>query len=312
MLVEVFCNNRSSLFADEFYDCLPRVCPECGMPMEISEALTGLHCSNNKCPDKVAQRLVAMANKLGVKDLGDARAIDFVRKYNLDNPLLIFSYEPDVDGTMTDRTNLEISNRIANAFKERNKFTLAEYVKIANLPFIQESATAVFDGYDDLEEAYKAIEMGGVEFIRDRLNIKEKGTEDVSVRALKVYDSLMTFKSDLFAVLDDVQIIKIFSNTDMISIKAVCSTSVGAGFKTKADFYATCNNLYGNMHIDFGSSVTKKTQYLIWAGADGSPAEVTNKVKKARAYQDQGVDIKIVTALQFLEILEKLSKGSAE
>jgi NAD-dependent DNA ligase len=309
MLVQSFCDNRNDLFADEFFDCLPTVCPECGMPMEMSEALTGLHCSNPKCPDKVAQRLVAIANKLGVKDLGDARAIDFIRKFQIDNPLLIFSYEPDEDGTMTDRTNIEISKRIADAFKARNKFTLAEYIKIANLPYIQESATSVFEGYDDLAEAYEVIERGGVEYIRDKLNIKEKGTEEVSIRALKVYDSLMTYKSDLFDALDGVEIIKIYSNKEMTSINAVCSTAVGQGFKTKADFYATCNNLYGNMHINFGNSVTKKTEYLVWAGADGSPSEVTNKVKKARAYQEQGVNIEIVTALQFLDILEKLSKG---
>lgn len=312
MLVQAFCENRSDLFADEFYDCIPQVCPECGMPMEITETLTNLHCSNPRCPDKVAQRLVSIANKLGVKDLGDARAIDFINKFGIDNPLLIFSYEPNEDGQMTDRTNLEISNRIANSFKERNKFTLAEYVKIANLPYIQESASAIFEGFDDLDEAYKAIESGGVEYIRDKLNIKAKGTEDISIRALKIYDSLMTFKVDLFDALDSIQIIKIYTNKDMISVKAVCSTAVGVGFKTKADFYATCNNLYGNMHIDFGSSVTKKTQYLVWAGADGSPSEVTNKVKKARAYKEQGVDIKIVTALQFLEILEKLSSGNSE
>jgi hypothetical protein len=119
----------------------------------------------------------------------------------------------------------------------------------------------------------------------------------------------MTYKSDLFDALDGVEIIKIYSNKEMTSINAVCSTAVGQGFKTKADFYATCNNLYGNMHINFGNSVTKKTEYLVWAGADGSPSEVTNKVKKARAYQEQGVNIEIVTALQFLDILEKLSKG---
>lgn len=309
MLVQVFCENRSTLFADEFYDCLPQVCPECGMPMEMSETLTGLHCSSPKCPDKVAQRLVAIANKLGVKDLGDARAIDFVRKFGVDNPLLIFCYEPEEDGTMTDRTNMEISKRIAGSFKARNKFTLSEYVKIANLPYIQESATAVFDGFDDLAEAYQAIESGGVEYIRDKLNIKDKGSEDISIRALRVFDSLMTFKTDLFDALDGVEIIKIFSNANMVAIKAVCSTSVGGEFKTKADFYATCNNLYGNMHIDFGNSVTKKTQFLIWAGANGAPSEVTNKVKKARAYQAQGVDIKIVTAMDFLGMLETMSKS---
>lgn len=309
MIVDVFCDNRSELFDDRFYDCLPKTCPECGMLMEMSETLTNLHCSNPRCPDKVAQRLIAIANKLGVKDLGEARAINFIRKFGITNPLHIFSYEPSEDGTITDNTNEEISERIANQFKSRNKFTLAEYVKIANLPYIQESASAVFDGFDDLKDAYDAIEKGGVEYIRDKLNIKSKGTEDISIRALKVYDSLMTFKDDLFSAIDDVQIIKIFSNTNMTAIKAVCSTSVGVGFKTKADFYATCNNLYGNIHIDFGNSVTKKTQYLIWAGADGSPAEVTNKVKKARAYKEQGVDIKIVTALQFLDIIDKISKG---
>ena len=47
-------------------------------PMEMSETLTQLHCSNPKCPSKVAQRLVAIANSLGVKNLGDARAQKFV------------------------------------------------------------------------------------------------------------------------------------------------------------------------------------------------------------------------------------------
>ena len=209
---------------------------------------------------------------------------------------------------MADNISLEVSTKIANQFKERNKFTLAEYIRIANLPYIQTSAFAIFDGFDDLAEAYKAIESGGVEYIRDRLDIKAKDTEDVSVRALKVYDSIMTFKSDLFDALEGVEIIKIHTG-EMTTIRAVCSTEVGGEFRTKADFYATCNNLYGNLHIEFGNSVTKKTEYLIWAGADGKPAQVTNKVKKARAYNEKGLDIKIVTAMEFLSILEDISKG---
>lgn len=308
MLVNVFCENRTPLFADEFYDCLPQTCPVCGMPTEMSEALTGLHCSNPKCLSKVAQRLVAIASSLGVKDLGAARAEKFIANFGMDNPLLVFCYDPDEDGQMAEDISLDVSKKIANQFRARNKFTLAEYIRVANLPYIQTSAFALFDGYDDLGEAYKAIEAGGVEYVRDKLDIKAKDTEDVSVRALKVYDSLMTFKSDLFDALDSVEIIKIHTG-EMTTIRAVCSTEVGGEFRTKADFYATCNNLYGNLHIEFGNSVTKKTEYLVWAGADGKPAQVTNKVKKARAYNEKGLDIKIVTATEFLGVLEALSKG---
>lgn len=306
MLVEVFCNDNSPLFSEDFYSCLPKRCPICKMPMEMSEALTGLHCSNPKCHSKVAQRLVAMATQLGVKNLGDARAEKFVDNFGIDNPLLIYSYEPDEDGQMAEDISLDVSRDIVRQFKDKNKFTLAEYVRIANIPNIQMSAFSLFDGFDDLEEAYKTIEAGGVEYIRDCLNIKSKGTEDVSIRAVKVFESLMTFKSDLFEAIDGVEIIKIHTE-GMKTIKAVCSTEVGVGFRTKADFYATCNNLYPNIHIEFGSSVTKKTDYLVWAGANGSPAAVTNKVKKARAYNEQGCNIKIVTATEFLGVLEELA-----
>lgn len=306
MLVPVFCQNRNPLFQEIFFDSLPQYCQECEFPMEMSEALTQLHCSNPKCPSKVAQRLIAIANHLGVKDLGESRAQKFISNFGITNPLLIFGYEPDVDGQMAEDISLDVSNKIVKQFVDRNSFTLAEYVRMANLPNIQMSAFSIFGDYDELEDAYRDIERGGVEFIRDKLNIKEKDTEDISIRALKVYDSLMTFKDDLYEGLNYVNIIKTHTE-GMTMLKAVCSTEVGVGFRTKADFYATCNNLYPNIHIEFGNSVTKKTDYLVWAGADGSSAAVTNKVKKARAYNEQGENIKIVTALQFLKILEEIA-----
>lgn len=308
MLVNQFVADASPLFNEKFYDCLPQECPVCGMPTEMSETLTGLHCSNPRCYAKVAQRLLAIANSLGVKDLGEARAEKWILNFGITNPLDIFTYEPDEDGPMADDISLEMSNKIVNQFKARKKFTLAEFVRIANLPNIQMSASAIFGQFDDLEQAYKAIESGGVEYIRDCLNIKDKGSEDISIRALKVYESLMTYKADLVEGVAYVDIIKLHVE-GMKTLKAVCSTEVGQPFRTKADFYATCNNLYPNIHIEFGNSVTKTTNYLIWAGADGvAKAAVTNKVKKARAYIDQGVDIKIVTAKEFLGILEHMGK----
>lgn len=320
MIVKEFCDNRINDLPDEFYDSLPQYCPDCDYPMEMSETLTQLHCSNPRCTSKVAQRLVAMANSLGVKGLGSSVATKFVTNFKIKNPLLIFTYEPQYDGAIGDGVSVETSQKIVDQFLAKNKFTLPEYVKIANLPFIQSSASAIFGNYDTLEDAYKDIEAGGVDFIADKLAIKNE-EDSLSIRALKIYDVLTMYKDDLFQAIGAVEIIK--TNTaDMTKLLAVCSDEVGSPFKTKADFYATVNNLYGDVHVEFGNSVTKKTQYLVWAGAEGTGARVTNKVKKARAYNEQYEEkkasgtlkpeeheIKILTASQFLEILKNIHEG---
>lgn len=323
MLVPEFCRNRNGIISDKFYESIPQYCFEdgCGFPMEMSHTLTQLHCSNPRCPSKIVQRLVAMANQLGVKDMGESRAAKFVHTYGITNPLMIFTYEPNTDGAMGEGISLDVSNKIVSQFNEKKSFTLAEYVRIANLPFIQTSAMSIFGDYDSLEEVYDEIDKGGVEFIRSKLNIKkgdEEDTENISIRALKVYESLMTFKSDLLQAVDWVNIIKTHTE-GMKTLKAVCSDEVGAPFRTKADFYATVNNSFENVHVEFLNSVTKAIDYLVWAGADGSPARYTNKVKKVTAYnekyeankeagtvKDGEHYIPIVTANQFLEILKEM------
>ena len=159
--------------------------------------------------------------------------IFFVKTFNITNPLNIFCYEPNEDGTMGDGISLETSNKIVNQFLEKRKFTLSEYVKIANLPFLQTSTTAIFGDYDSLEDAYKDIESGGVDFIAKKLSIAK--SDNISIRALRVYDTLMQFKNDLLECVNDVEIIKT-NNEDVIKLTAVCSDEVGYPFKTKADF----------------------------------------------------------------------------
>lgn len=338
MLVRDFKNTFGYIYEDAFLDSLPNTCLDdrCNSPMEISEALTGMHCSNPKCPTKVANRLVAMAQMLGVKDLGAARANTFITTMGINNPLLMFAYEPSVDGVMGQGISMETSQKIVDQFLAKKSFALWEYVRLANLPFIQTSALQIFGDFDDLTEAYNAIEAGGVAYIQDKLSIKAKNSKssigsavaagvdldnlslDVSVRALKIYTSLMTFKSDLFQVLPYVNIIKL-NDGEMKVLRAVCSEEVGFPFKTKSDFYATINNLYSDLHVEFLNSVNKSIDYLIWAGADGSNVRVTNKVNKVRGWnakyeehKAQGTlkndehEIPILTAQQFMLVLQTL------
>lgn len=328
MIVSDFKECSGDRFPEEFLELIPEFCYEdgCNYPMEMSETLTQLHCSNPRCPAKLVQRLVALAQDLGIKNLGESKAKAFFSSLGVSNPLLIFAYEPDVDGAI-EGSSLEVCNSIVDQFKDKKRFTLAEYVRIANLPFIQTSTDAIFGCYDDLGKAYDDIESGGVEFIQDKLSINKK-EDEISLRAIKIYESLMTFKNDLFQAIGFVEIIPMNSenvisfksvDTDsedftieegkVLSIKAVCSTEVGGAFRTKADFYATINNLFPNLHVNFAKSVTKDINYLVWAGADGTPGvRVTNKVNKARSYNEKyDTGIKIVTAYQFLKEMERIS-----
>lgn len=325
MFVEDFIKNMEGQFPDMFFESLPTYCFDCGSPMEISEVLTGLHCSNPRCKSKVAQRLFAICQKLGVKDLGKKRAEKFVSTYGIDNPLLIFAYEPSEDGAIGEGVSLEMSEKIMSQFNDKRDFTLSEYVRIANLPFLQTSCVSIFGDYSSLEDAYKDIENGGVEFIRDKLDIKKGSPEigdissSISIRALKVYETLMLYKDDLFQALPFVNIISSKDDNDLIYLKAVCSDEVGYPFKSKNDFYATVNKAHSNIHVEFLDSATKSIDYLVWAGADGvTPARHTNKVKKVQVWNEaytstgKGKNIPIVTASEFLDILKELSQNQKE
>ena len=330
MFVKDFVENNDFDFPDMFLRSLPTYCFDCGSPMEISDVLTGLHCSNPRCNSKVAQRLYTLCQMLGVKDLGKKRAESFINKFGIDNPLLIFAYEPDSDGCMSDSISLELSNKIVNQFKDKRNFTLSEFVRVANLPYLQTSCSHIFGDYDSLEEAYNDIERGGLDFICDKLSIK-KGSNDISdsgeisIRALKIYQVLMLYKTDLFEALPFVNIIEVNknrNNSDMVFLKAVCSDEVGYPYHSKNEFYSDANSISSNIHIEFLQSVTKGIDYLIWAGADGSPARYTNKVKKVNGWNDiyrsklesnsltdKDKEIKIVTASQFISILKDLKIG---
>lgn len=182
---------------EEFLELLPQVCPHegCNSPTLISETLTTLCCSNPRCPVKVSRRLLAMLQKLGIKGIGESACRRFVDELGLTNPLLVFAYNPDEDGTFTSSTNMEISRKFYRDLQSRNNFTLGEFVRIAQLPDIQSSAIEIFDGYSSLEKAYEDIESQGIDFVRRKLGIGKESELDRLVP--RVYDELMLIR-DIF------------------------------------------------------------------------------------------------------------------
>lgn len=281
----------------EFVDCLPDVCETCGCPLEISETLTGLHCSNPKCEDKVVMRMRAICQDLGILTFGESTIKKFVEYYDIENPLEIFALKPGIE--IAPDVSAKVAESIINQVCEHKNFLLWEYVRIANIPFIQTSAQQIFKGYSSLEDAYSDIEKGGVSFIQEKLGIVSDG--EVSIRAMKIYESLMTYKDDLIDCLEEVNIIDMSNKREL---NVVCSDQVGYGFGKKTEFYAYVNDKFGDkVHVNFLPSVNRKIDYLVWAGADGSPARYTSKVKTVEGYNAKGLNIPIVTAEQFINIV---------
>lgn len=284
-----------------FADCLPEVCPTCGSAMEIRESLTGLQCSNPRCPDKLVMRIRAICQSIGVLNFGESTIEKFLEYYEVTNPLNIFALRKGM--LISDEISQEVSDKITMQIESKRDFLLWEYVKVANLPDVQTSAKDIFGDYTCLKDAYADIEAGGVSFIQQKLGISNNN--EVSVRALKIYNSLMVFKDDLFECEQDVNIITL---EDKMELDVVCSDQVGGGFAKKSEFYAYVNETFKDkVHVNFLSSVKKGIDYLVWAGADGSPARYTSKVKTVEGWKEKGTcDIPIVTAQQFIELMEKL------
>lgn len=284
----------------QFAEVLPEFCETCGAPMKISETLTGLHCSNPRCKDKMVMRIKALCNDLGILKFGESTIEKFIDYYKPDSPMDIFQLEEGM--LLAPDVSPKISDDVIRQIKEKRKMQLWEYVMFANIPFVRTSARKIFQGYKNLDDAYKDIVSGGLIFIQDRLGISEYN--ELSVQAMKVYNNLIEYKDDLYSGINDVEIIDL-SNKKQLNV--VCSDQVGNGFSKKSEFYAYINNTYADkLHVDFLSSVTKSIDYLVWAGADGTPARYTSKVQKVERYNEKGCNIPIVTAQQFIDIVENL------
>lgn len=284
----------------KFADCLPEFCEVCGAPLAMRETLTGLHCSNPKCPDKVVKRIEMICNDLNILNFGESTIQKYVETYNVTNPLRIFSLCKGM--SLGDDVSPKVSEKVVDQILTKRKFLLWEFVMYANLPEFKTNARKVFQGYSSLTEAYNDIEAGGVRFIQEKLGTSN---EWVSITALKAYRTLIEYKEELFEGASYVEIEDIGNKREL---NVVCSDEVGAPFRKKAEFYAYISDTFGDKaRVNFLSSVTKSIDYLVWKGADGSPARYTSKVKTVEGWNSRGkTNIPIITAEQFISVMHDL------
>ena len=300
IFVEDLKNDFSSNLPERFLDILPEVCDECGSPLEISETMTGLRCSNPRCKNKIVMRIRAMCKDLGIVDFGESTISKFIDYYDVKNHLDFFELQEGM--ILSDEVSDKVSEKVISQLVRKKDFLLWEFVQVANLPFIRTSARKIFQGYSCLDDAFDDIEDGGVDFIQEKLGIAKEDT--ISLQAMKIYVNLMEFKDDLLEGESNVNIISMEGKREL---NVVCSDQVGGSFKKKQEFYDYVNKTFGDkVHVNFLSSVSKSIDYLVWAGADGSPARYTSKVQKVERYNEKGSNIPIMTAEQFIEEMGRL------
>lgn len=312
MLVSDFKEQEGYLFEEDTLILIPNKCSSCGNELEINPSLTHLSCTNPRCIDKVTLRTVAMLDQLGVVDIGEPTIKKLVNAFGIESPLVFFMYEPEDWESVDEDLYSDALKRKADALyaqlDSKRGMTLIEFVKYANLPNVQTSADKLFEGVSSLEEFYEELELNGDTYIQDKLGIQA----EISIRSSKLYLTFMEFKEDLFEVYDSGFVSILEDDRADVRINAVCTDEVGGGFRRKSDFYTYIEENYKNkIHIDWGKSATKSMDVLIWAGADGTSARYTNKVKKTETWNEKGSDIPILTAQEFLEIINNSIDGQS-
>lgn len=288
---------------EEFLNTLPQSCNRCWVPMTISETLTSLRCSNPRCSSKHKMRIKAICKDLDIKGFGEAAIESFVDSYEPTSPMNIFDLQESMlVGRNVGQAKSDEIIRQLDYIKTSRTFLLWEVVRLLHMPGIQTSAQPIFTDASSIDEAYEEIHNGGVEYIHEKLY--GPVVDSVGVKSIQVYTTLIEMEED---VKEAVGYFAITSTHDAPELTVVASDQVGGDFPTKSAFYNHCKATYpGRFHFNFASSVSRKTtDCLIWAGADGSDARYTSKVRKVEGYNEKyGSGIPILTATQFLEFLD--------
>lgn len=306
LLVQDLKSAEGNPLPDNFLELLPEVCDICGMPFSIQPTLTSLSCINPRCADKVIARMGAALETLGVKGLGAESIASYVDEKGIINPLSILW--ADGDTNLATGVSFRVWQKVHEQIEAKNQrgYTLAEVVMLMGIPGVQTSAEKIFSGDESFTTVMERVKEGGVGYVQNALGIVAEGA--TSTRAIAVYEQLIQFEPDIADAVSKLNI-KV-KNTNLPSLTIVCSTAVGAPYKSKKHFADVLTERFGGkIDLKFGSSVTKSTDYLVWSGADGSPAAITSKVKTAMRWNEGREDdpvLPIVTGAGLVEILEEM------
>lgn len=301
-----------------FWKQIPTECPYCGLPTEMQLGLTKLTCCNPRCCAKVAKRVEALLNDLGIKGIGEAGVQKFVDEYEVTSPFEIFTLrgvnednEP-YDYPLYEGVNYKMDAQVKDELENWKKrgLMLWEVAKLMHLPYLGEkSSKKLFLAYNTFEDFYndKGEGIDAVDFIQSLLGI-QGDAQELSLQASNINDSLEEFHDDLLQAEQFYpNIKKVDLDADghpITGIKGVYTDKRKTDLaKTKKEFYLLIEDTFPDLHVDWESSVTKETDFVITGTGNR-----TSKLVKAEKY---GIPI-FQTEEDLIDYLEKLNEGETE
>ncbi len=278
------------LLSEDVIDCIPHNCEYCGSELELTDSIKQIYCPNRFCALKIAARLEYMAKAMKADGWGESTCREACRIFKLKSPYQVFLLEGHTcDSIPAFRKKVD---SICDPDKRRVK--LWEVVRLAGIPSIETIAFKIFDGYENLEEAYKDIEDYQVPFIAERLGLKNAET---GVLAVKVFNTLIEYKDEL--LFGETQF-DVYQPTGMNLYIAI--TGGVQGFTNKAEFIKYINRRYlGKINAMLMNSVTSNVHVLI---ADGDTS--SSKYKSACRLREKGSNILITDSRGVISWLDSL------
>lgn len=296
---------------------IPTVCSQCGEEYDLNDALTILACINPFCSAKLVQRAVSMCEVLDIKDFGES----FFRSYFVGTgcerlsslmtlteesvEVVLDEYDEDDTGVSYETFRKRLLAFTEVMSEKRKTLTLPLFVRALSLPNVKTRADGIFSDYDSMLSFYADLELASTfeDFAR-LFKVTESSVETI----LSLVTSFGEYKFD--ALQYEQKGFKFFVPVKGdIQLKIVCSKAVGQPFRSKTSFYRYVDERYAHkVNVQWSNSATKSCDVLIWAGVDGSD-EITRKVSTICKFNRQGSHIPILSAQQFLNLLESSSDG---
>ena len=271
---------------------IPKTCPCCGKPSRIYSRKNGsgrvietLHCDNPECSSQILHRFIHFAGKkaMDISGISEATIERFIEKgflktyhdfYHLDR------YRNEI--VQMDSFGEKSYKKIMDSVEKSRNTTFARYLVAMDIPMIGRTASRVLEQYfdGDLQEFAKAA----VECF-DFTSLPDFG--DIMCRNIwgwfHDYENLKLWKSLQkecnFKKMEDISMAK-KNNSTKGNPFAGCTIVVTG--KLENFTRNTINDKISSIGATAGSSVTKKTNYLICGEKPGSKL---TKAKELGTYQ---------------------------
>ena len=269
-------------------DCVPKVCPECGAPLVLSENLMHLTCTNPDCGGKVYRKIEIAAKALGIDFIGPGVAKELVDHLNVHHVWQLFDFTED-DFLMVPRYQDGMASRLYQSIQAHRDASFAQFIRACQFKRVGEgTANDLASKYDSLEALLNTTP--------DEL-ISRMGSMTIQ-SAGPICESIQESKEDVMELSKRINLsypAPVQQGTNPTGKELICVVTGPLGFGSRPEFQSVFGASYG---IKWGSSVTSKTDVLVT-----NETTPTGKYKKAQELQAAGGKIKIMNEEEFLAFI---------